>query len=319
MNPSLIILSLIVAVFPLGSPPHPSGRETDSSSAIPAADSAAVSLEGVVVDVTFGSFVNAASFSAASDGGLFVLDEGNNTLAEFAPDGSTVKTIGGKGWGNFEFDQPAGVCASFPLNICVADYNNRRIQEFDRKLNYVQSITDQNLPSSYSGEFYPKACGLSTQGELFVLETQGKRVLKFDQKQNFQMEFGSYTAGEGALSDPHDLMVTSSDRVIVLDAHRVVTFDIFGNYLSSFSLLTSENPKAISSTQDEIVVSFPSSIKVFSSDGRPEFQVSSLSVIGLPAHSEFRSALLLPAPKNADSLRIVILTSHEVVIVRKGS
>ena len=309
MNPFLVFFPFVVTVCSPGSLPSP----------ISAADSSAVVLQGVVADLAYGSFMNAASFSAAPDGGLFVIDEGNNTLAEFGPDGSTVKTIGGKGWGNFEFDQPAGVCASFPLNICVADFNNRRVQEFDRKLNYVQSITDQNLPSSYSGEFYPAACGLSTQGELFVLETQGKRVLKFDQKQNFQMEFGSYTAGEGALSDPHDLTVTSSDQLFVLDAHRVVVFDVFGNYLNSFSLLSSENPKAISSTKDEIVVTFPSAVKVFSSDGRPKFQVTSQSVIGLPAHSEFRDALLIPVSNNGDSHKMVILTSHEVVIVRQGS
>jgi len=318
MNPSLVFLWLIAAVFPLRDVPFMTERETASVPVIPAADSSAASLQGVVVDFTYGSFMNAASFSAASDGGLFVLDQGNNTLAEFGSDGSAVKTIGGKGWGNFEFDQPTGVCASFPLNICVADYNNRRVQEFDRKLNYAQSITDQNLPSSYSGEFYPAACGLSTQGELFVLETQGKRVLKFDQKQNFQMEFGSYTAGEGTLSDPHDLTVTSSDQVFVLDAHRVVAFDVFGNYLSSFSLLSSENPKAITSTKDEIVVAFPSVIKVFSAEGRPEYQISSRSVVGLPANSEFRSALLVQAPQSADLRKLAILTNHEIVIVRQG-
>jgi hypothetical protein len=229
-----------------------------------------------------------------------------------------VKTIGGKGWGNFEFDQPTGVCASFPLNIYVADYNNRRVQQFDRKLNYVQSITDQNLPSLYSGEYYPAACAISSQGELFILETEGKRVLKFDQNQIFQMEFGSYSAGAGALSDPRDITVTPSDRVFVLDAHRVVAYDIFGNYVSSFSLLSPESPKAISSTKDEIVVTFPSSIKVFSSDGRPQFQISSQAVIGLPQNSEFRDALLVPSPKGTDSHKIVILTSHEVVIARQA-
>jgi hypothetical protein len=318
MNPSVIVLPLMIAVFPFHNVPFRADQEERSVPPMSASDSATSSLEGVVVDFTYGSFINAASFSAGSDGSLFVLDGGNNTLTKFASDGSAVKTIGGKGWGNFEFDQPTGVCASFPLNIYVADYNNRRVQQFDRKLNYVQSLTDQNLPSLYSGEFYPAACAISSQGELFILETEGKRVLKFDQNQIFQMEFGSYSAGAGALSDPRDITVTPSDRVFVLDAHRVVAYDIFGNYVSSFSLLSPESPKALSSTNDEIVVTFPSSIKVFSSDGRPQFQISFQAVIGLPPNSEFRDALLVPSPNGTESHKIVILTSHEVVIARQG-
>ena len=297
MDIFIFTLTLIFTAFPLYDLPFFTEPKECPVAPLSMPDSTAPSLEGVVVDFTYGSFVNAASFSAASDGSLFVLDEGNNTLMQFAANGTLVKSIGGKGWGNFEFDQPTGVCASFPLNIYVADYDNRRVQQFDRKLNYVQSITDQNLPSLYSGEFYPTACAISSQGELFILETQGKRVLKFDQNQNFQMEFGSYSWGVGALSDPRDITVTPSDRVFVLDAHRVVAYDIFGNYVDSFSLLSPENPKTISSTKDEIVVTFPSSIKVFSSDGRPQFQISSQAVIGLPPNSEFRDALLMPSPK----------------------
>ncbi len=227
MNPFVVAIAFIFAVLPLHDLPFWTEPEERSVPLTSVQDSTTAPLEGVVVDFTYGSFLNAATFSAGSDGGLFVLDEGNSALTQFAADGSVVKTIGGKGWGNFEFDQPTGVCASFPLNIYVADYNNRRVQQFDRKLNYVQSITDQNLPSSFSAEFYPTACAMSSQGELFILETQGKRVLKFDQNQLFQMEFGSYSWGVGALSDPRDITMTPSDHVFVLDAHRVVAYKTY--------------------------------------------------------------------------------------------
>ena len=300
-------LTILVFLYFAGAPPH--------YSSLSPADSALSG--GFAVDYTFGNFGNASSFSIGSDGSLFVLDEGNNALTQFASDGSTIKTIGGKGWGNFEFDQPAGVCSSFPLNIYVADYNNRRVQQFDRKLNYVQSLTDQNLPSTYSGEFYPNGCAISSQGELFILEAQGKRVLKFDQNQNFQAEFGSYSAGAGTLSDPRDITMAPSDRIFVLDAHQVIGYDVFGNYLNSFQLVSPETPKGISSTKDEVVVTYPSSIKVFSWDGRPQFQVSSQMVAGLPANSEYRGAILGPADKNAAFRKIIILTNHEVVVVRQ--
>jgi len=311
-------LSFIIVLHLFGAVPVNASASTIGGEPPPSFSDSTAS-GSFVVDYTFGSFVNASSFSVGSDGSLFVLDEGNNALIQFASDGSTVKTVGGKGWGNFEFDQPTGVCSSFPLNIYVADYNNRRVQQFDRKLNYVQSFTDQNLPSSYSGEFYPNACGISSQGELLILEAQGKRVLKFDQNQNFQAEFGSYSAGAGALSDPRDITVAPSDRVFVLDAHQVIGYDIFGNYLNSFSLVSAENPRGISSTKDEVVVTYPSSVKVFSWDGRPRFQISLQMVIGLPSGSEFRDAVLAPADKNSVPRKMIILTNHEVLVVRQAS
>ena len=275
-------------------------------------------LEGVVVDFTYGSFVNAASFSVGSDGSLFVLDGGNNALTQFAADGSVVKTIGGKGWGNFEFDQPTGVCASFPLNIYVADYNNRRVQQFDRKLNYVQSITDQNLPSSYSGEFYPTACGISSQGELFILETQGKRVLKFDQNQIFQMEFGSYSWGVGALSDPRDITDDSFGPCVCSRRTSGRRIRHLRQLCQLLFFAVAGKPESYQQHEKmNIVVTFPSSIKVFSLDGRPQFQISSQAVIGLPSNSEFRGALLVPPLKATDPRKIIILTSHEIVVVRQ--
>jgi hypothetical protein len=318
MKPFVLALFLLFIMFPIKNVPFAAEREELLLSPAAVPDSADAALEGVVVDFTYGNFLNAVSFSAASGGSIFVLDEGDNKLSEFAANGSHVKSIGGKGWGNFEFDQPGGVCASFPLDIYVADYNNRRVQQFDRKLNFIQSITDQSLPPSYSGEFYPTACAISSQGELFILETQGKRVLKFDQNQNFQMEFGSYSAGAGALSDPRDITVTSLDRVFVLDGHRVVSYDVFGNYLGVFPLASDENPKAISSASDKIIVTFPSSIKVFSYDGRLQYQISSRAVIGLPSNSEFRDALVISPAKETDSYTFIILTNHEIAVAKKA-
>jgi DNA-binding beta-propeller fold protein YncE len=274
-------------------------------------DSTATSDRTVVVDFTYGNFLNAASMSSAPDGGIFVLDEGNDKLMKFDSKGLLEKNIGGKGWGNLEFDQPTDVCASFPLNIYVADYNNHRVEVFDRKLNFIQSITDQNLPASYSGEFYPRACAISSQGELFIVETQGRRILKFDQNQVFQNEFGSYSAGAGALSDPLDITISPSDSVFVLDAHRVVCYDIFGNYLFSFTLYSSENPEAISSNGQYIVVTFPSAIEVFLSDGTRQYEIPSQQIIGLPSHNEFRDAL-------EGSSNLLILTNHQIVVGQPG-
>ncbi len=292
---------LLIGVF-LGAQTHNAGSERRLS------DSADSSYQAMfAVDRSFGNFVDAVSLSTNGSGEIFVVDAGANKLYQSEENGDQLKFIGGQGWGDLEFDHPTDVCASFPLDIYVADYNNRRVQRFDHKLNFIQSFTEENLPPSYGGGFYPRACTISSQGELFVVESEGKRIIKFDQNQNFQKEFGSYSAGAGALKDPRDIVISSGDTVFVLDEHRVVQYDTFGNYLGSFLLIESENPSAISCYSDGILVSFPSSIEAFSFTGAPLFRLMRDHIVGFPPGGEIHDALTL-------SSKLFILTNHTIIV-----
>lgn len=95
MNPS------VFAMFSIKNVLFFTEREECLVSPVTVPDLTATSWERVVVDFTYGNFLSAVSISAASDGSLFVLDEGNNNLIEFAANGSLVKNIGGKEWGQF--------------------------------------------------------------------------------------------------------------------------------------------------------------------------------------------------------------------------
>ena len=178
MNPTVCALSLILALFPMRKCPFSTEREEYAVPLSTALDTTAISGEVGVVDFAFGNFSNAVSISAASDGNLFVLDEADNQLMEFTPKGSLVKNVGGRGWGDLEFDSPTDVSTNFALDVYVADYNNRRVQRFDRKMNLVQSISADNIMPALSGTFYPRATAMSTQGELFVVESDGRRIRK---------------------------------------------------------------------------------------------------------------------------------------------
>jgi len=262
-----------------------------------------------VVDRTFGKFANAVSISASAGGQLFVLDEAKNELSQFSIKGELLKTIGGKGWGDLEFDSPTDVSTNFALDVYVADYNNRRIQRYDRGLNFVQSITADNIVPALSGSFYPHASALSAQGELFVVESDGRRVLKFDPSQRFEREFGAFNGGAGALTNPSDIAVTPEGKVFVLDAPRVVEFDTYANYVSSIQLDSLPNPLTLNLSSHGLLVTSANDVREYSFDGAREFDITHEGLIENKSNDEFRDAVMIGPT-------LYLLTSHAVVVVK---
>ncbi len=262
-----------------------------------------------VVDHTIGSFTNAVSLSANAAGELFVLDAGKNELLKFSPKGILVSKIGGRGWGDLSFDSPTDVCASFALDVYVADCNNRRLQRFDRKLNFVQSMNIDNIGAAFSGGFTPRASALSSQGELFILETDGRRVVKLNPAGQLEREFGSFDAGAGSLAAPHDIAVTQSGKVVVLDAHRAVEFDTYANFLTAVPFDQALAAQSLSVDDRGMIVTDPRRIVRYSFDGRVEFELSPGSVLGLENNEEFRDACVVGA-------RLYILTPKNVLATK---
>ncbi len=262
-----------------------------------------------VVDYSFGDFANAVSLSLNAAGNVFVLDAGKNEVSEFTPKGEPVKMIGGRGWGDLEFDAPTDVSANFALDLYVCDYNNRRLQRFDRRMNFVQSFTADNIVPPITGSFYPRASALSTQGELYVVESDGRRVLKFDPAQHLEREFGSFNAGAGALVNPRDIVVTPEGRVIVLDEHRIVEYDAYANYLSAIVLDSLAASSSLNRANDGLLLVEVKRVIVFSNEGLKRFVIEPQSLVGNTSQEEFRDAVIVGSV-------LYLLTAHTVVVAR---
>lgn len=262
-----------------------------------------------VVDHWFGDFANAVSLSLNATGDVIVLDAGKNEVSEFTAKGEAVKMIGGRGWGELEFDAPTDVSANFALDLYVCDYNNRRLQRFDRKMNYIQSFTADNIVPPLTGSFYPRASALSTQGELFVVESDGRRVLKFDPTQHLEREFGSFNAGAGALVSPRDIIVTQEGKVIILDEHRIVEYDAYANYLSSIVLDSLAAPSSLNRANGGLLVVEAKRVIVYSIEGVKRLVIEPQSLIGNASAEEFRDAVIVGST-------LYLLTVHNVVVAK---
>jgi hypothetical protein len=218
----------------------------------------------------------ATSFDVDLYGRIVLVEAPTGTAALFSADGVLERTMGGTGWGTDQFDSPAAVWMRNGIDIFVADFNNHRIQRFDRNLNFVSSLSTRDSPDAMERFGYPSDVALSRMGDLYICDTENSRLLKFDRSNRVDRVFGGLAAGKGRLHGPTQLEIGPSDRVYVLDVPRIQVFDSFGNFLRSLGDSTFGEETMLSADQDGLAVLRGSSVVFFDREDR-EAGILSLS------------------------------------------
>ena len=180
---------------------------------------------------SFGKFKSATSFTITSAGFFYVTDAGTDEVYKLDTLGNLLKNTGGFGWDEGLFDNPSDVYAN-PLSVYVCDKNNHRVERFDKDLNYIWQLYTRNSDTTAQRFGYPLGCAVSSQGDLYILDSENKRIVKFDIFGNFNTNFGGYDAGSFSLNDPTKLAVSNNNYIYVADDNRIVIFDQFGNGVS---------------------------------------------------------------------------------------
>ena len=191
--------------------------------------------QNLVFSGEFGKFRGAKSFSITTSGFIYVTDTTSNELIKLDTLGNVIKFISGYGWQVSAFDEPVDVYAT-PLNVYVSDKNNNRIQYFDKDLNFLSQFSTQNSTDSRYIFNYPTCSAVSNQGDFFILDSDNRRILKFNIRGEFQTTIGGFDAGEFALANPASFAITNSSKLLVVDPPSIVEFDQFGNGIRKFSL-----------------------------------------------------------------------------------
>jgi hypothetical protein len=209
-----------------------------------------------------GTFTSAKSFSINSAGFIFISDSTLNEIIKLDTLGNIVKTIGGYGWNDYSFDNPTDVFAT-TLNVYISDKNNNRIQIFDKDLNFISQFSTQNSTDSRFIFAYPTCSAHTNQGDLFILDSDNKRILKFNSRNEFQTEIGGFDAGEYSLSNPLNFTISSSGKLLVVDPPSIIMYDQFGNGLRKIKLPLS--PTNINSVFQIISVNNKNQVSLFTS------------------------------------------------------
>lgn len=186
----------------------------------------------LVEDRAFGSFDHTTRIAFDIRGRCFVIDKGASSIAVFSPQFELTTSLGGFGWDLTAFDGPTGI-ASDGLSTFVADHGNHRVIRYDQSLTAISALMTRDSSHAPARFGFPLGVALSRQGELYVLDGENNRVVKFDARLRFERSFGGIEAGIGRLRQPVDIMVGELGRVMVLEPHRIVEFDYTGNYVRS--------------------------------------------------------------------------------------
>ncbi|MBL1212165.1 MAG: hypothetical protein D8M61_02315 [Ignavibacteriae bacterium] len=145
--------------------------------------------------------------------------------------GSIIVSRGGYGWAPSTFDYPADVFAQ-TLRIAVADKNNNRIQFFDKDLTFLSEFNTKEKDDELYSFQYPTASAFSYQGDLFILDSDNSRILKYNLTGDFILEIGSYDAGDFSLNNPVTFAVSPDGKLFVINENKIILFDQFGTGLS---------------------------------------------------------------------------------------
>jgi NHL repeat len=259
---------------------------------------------------SFGNFHNPRGISVDPSGTVYVADTGDDLLLRFNASGDSTGDVGGYGSGDFQFDMPYDVCATNGVEIYVADYNNNRIQRFDRTLANVATLsTDQsNDDSKRFG--YPSGVAVSRMGDLFICDDENVRVMKVNTFSTVERTFGGYGEGAGTLAMPRQVAIGPNDEVFVSDKGRVAVYDNFGNYVGSIGAGILHDPTGIGIGGGKLGVCDSDTLFFFSLDGNLIAKISTNDIFGTRIN-HFNDVSI-----RGD--RVCILTDRRVVVTKSN-
>jgi hypothetical protein len=177
---------------------------------------------------SFGDFENASSFYINPVGYIFVTDIDTDEIYVLDTLGNMIHSIGGYGWSNSAFDSPVDIFAD-ALTIFVADKNNHRIQRFDKNLNFIFQVSTREREIEEQSFGYPLSAVTSNLGDIFILDSENSRIIKFDLFGNFLQNFGGYDYGNYSMQQPKQLAVSMQNNIFVIDNKQIIIFDAYGN------------------------------------------------------------------------------------------
>ena len=159
---------------------------------------------------------------------IAVSDIGNHKIHLFKSDGTHIRSFGGEGTQQGEFNRPAGI-AFRGNNIIVAEQGNHRVQQISKQGQYLSHFGEKgSLDHQLS-----TPCGLSidSDGNILVADLSNKSIKIFSAGGQFVSKIGT----EGSFTEPFHC-IQHDNYLIVSDSgdHSVKFFDRKGNFLYKF-------------------------------------------------------------------------------------
>jgi len=126
-------------------------------------------------------FFRAGGIATDSQGNIYIVDGGNNRIQKFRKDGQYLQTIGRKGQGPGEFENPYDVWVDSEDNIYVSE--GMKIQVFNKNGEFIKSVKLINFITEFGitkeGDILACGFGSSEEGqtrELILFSSTGEKL-----------------------------------------------------------------------------------------------------------------------------------------------
>jgi hypothetical protein len=141
--------------------------------------SQSIHAQSVTLTTILSGLNDSKSIDATTDGRLFIIESGKHRLLITDFDGLKLDSLGNQGNGNYQFNNPADVDATNGLRVYIADKNNKRVQIYDRRMQYLTTIGGRSV-SGETSQVEPGFLAVSPLRDLFVFDTDRKELISYD-------------------------------------------------------------------------------------------------------------------------------------------
>lgn len=231
------------------------------------------------------SNLNEAVAIYASGGGfIYVVEQGRHRFLRFDRHGTRLDSLGRVGSGDYRFDQPRDIDATNDLKIYVSDRQNKRIQIFDRRLQYLTTV---RLPQRAGGQEYtPSVLSVNRSGELFFFDEDRYRIYRFGRTGRYEDHFDTRSSADirnlNGLIALDDLFLADPDQQVV---HRMSNNGTYLGFIEHADVLN-----GIDSYNDKIWALGDGAVYVYNTRGRLLHRFTfdpPQTLVGLAVHGQY--------------------------------
>jgi DNA-binding beta-propeller fold protein YncE len=180
-----------------------------------------------------------ASSGVAFDaqGHMWVLNRGEHPLVEFDGTGKFVRSVG-----EGMYARPHGLRIAPDGSIWTTDVQGHTVMKFNTRGEVVLTLGTRGQAGSWDEAAgtrllsEPADIAFAGNGDVFIVQGHGRgegRVLRFDKSGKFIKSWGGKGSAPGQFDQPHSILVTADNQVLVADREnrRVQVFDLNGTFI----------------------------------------------------------------------------------------
>jgi subtilisin family serine protease/sugar lactone lactonase YvrE len=194
-----------------------------------------------------GQFKNPVDVAVTASGQLLVTDALNGRVQQFDAAGKYLGQIGSPGTGPGQFVEASHIALDASGNIYVSDHGYYRVLKFDSAGNFKQVIGGPSVGGSGPELASPSGVAIDPEGHLWVVDSQGNKVVQYTTSGQYISHFGAYGTVPGLLAEPGQIDFDARGRLWIADrSGRFQKFTQDGVYLTGISGLSETGGIALS-------------------------------------------------------------------------